>query len=282
MNRHQHGCLTTAEVEKLLAPNGWPEPLALDRCEHAAACTPCRALLQGAREQEREFKDSVLPRCLPGLRAATESHPAPHRWAWFVGTAAATAAVAVLIALALPPAWQVPSTGGGQEKTVTSQARQGDGPVAPDTGGRQDAAPAGLKGPASLEIWVKRGAERFIWEQGIVLRPGDEFRVVPRFHGQRWLLVMGRDVTGRTQVLYPWGGTESGPMPSLGRPVPSAFALDEAPGAEEVVALASATPVSVDSARAWLAHGRAVACGATTVGSIDVEAATARLLKVAP
>lgn len=254
-------CLSAYALEKALAGDGWPSPLGEAERAHLAGCPACTRRLAVARLREQEFAREVMPHGLgePAHRfppVSVRSRVLP-RWFVPVAVAAATATAALALFMKLPedrePRGSFPGT--------TSDSY------------------VGLRGSAALVVHVQRDDARFRLEPGTVLRPGDRLRIAPVAAGRKWLLVLLRDSRGAVQVLYPWQSTGSGEMPEAGQAVPGSFALDEAPGEEVVVALASDEGLDAVAVARWLGRADWLDVGWPGEG---VELAVVRYVKAAP
>jgi len=132
-------------------------------------------------------------------------------------------------------------------------------------------------------LYVKRGNDVFRHVPGSTLLVGDTLRVVPVAEGMDYVLLLSRDASGKTQVIYPWDARSSGRLPAPGKPLGGAFQLDEVLGREEFVAVFSKAPLEAQEALEWLeAGGSRVRIGSQRLGGKQVAVALVRFPKVAP
>ena len=213
-------CLSPYAIEKALAADGWPSSLSAGELAHLRTCPHCAQRLAAARATEQEFQDAVAPATLQHVveqapvRATSTRFPA---WQWGLVAAGLAAAVIAALVLVLP---------------AVINDTQGP-PAATDKGY------VGLRGAASLDLFVKRGDEVLRFIPGAELHPGDRVRVVPVPAGRTQLLLLLRDAVGKIQVVYPWDGKRSGAMPPAGQALDGSFELDQATGEEAIVGFLS-------------------------------------------
>jgi hypothetical protein len=255
-------CLSDYALEKALVGDAWPSPLSQAEQAHLKRCPSCAGRLDTAREAEVGLIHRVPPAhfsaLLPEWRKVHSSPGLRFRWPALV-----TAGLGLLAMLGLALLVMLPDSTGLQ-------------PLPHST---EEVGYIGVRGGTSLAVHVKRGEHRFRLEPGRSLHPGDTLRVVPASSGHQWLLVLLRDAGGAVQVLYPWSGFASGPMPEAGEPAPGAFELDEVPGAEVVLALATGEPVLAARVTAWLSNPEWSAADPAPVAG---DLAMVRYMKVVP
>ena len=221
---------------------------------------------------EGEFQEKVAPRLLPDLhRRLTEADATEKRvWGFSLPLprlAGALAAAVVLALVVLVPLWK--------ENRVKTRR-----PVTGQESGAADPDYLGVKGQASLRLVVKRGDDRFWYWPGVPLAPGDAVRLIPYAPGHRYVLVVNRDETGRIQVVYPFGGKASAPLPHPGEPLEGSLILDEVPGREELFALFSPVPLEAPEAVVWLVrHGRTAEGASAKVGGQTISVVHLTLIK---
>lgn len=182
---------------------------------HLDACLTCRARAEELASYRRHFTAQVLPRAdrLP-------SRAAPWRFPWRPWVPALTACSAVLLAVAL--IWV---------------------PMPPD---EPEFSP---KGGTLFQLFAHRGERTWKVEEGEALSPGDQVRFVVEGQGLPYVLVVSVDGAGQVNTYFPFGGTQSGLLPSNGLPVeiPGSVVLDNAPGPERLFALFSRQPLTFES-----------------------------------
>ncbi len=224
--------------------------------EAVGRCPRCSVALAEAEMMEGEFLEKVAPRLLPDLhRRLGEAGTDDERSPWYAfplpRLAGAVAAAVVIALVVLVPVWK--------EHRVKNRR-----PVAGQQGETVDPDYLGTKGHASIRLVVKRGDMRFWFWPGVPLLPGDAVRLIPYAPEHRYVLVVNRDSTGRVQVVYPFGGTSSAPLPEPGEPLEGSLILDEVPGEEQLFALFSDRPLEAPDAVVWLARQNGSAVGATS------------------
>ncbi len=67
-----------------------------------------------------------------------------------------------------------------------------------------------VKGDPTLHVFAKRGQSVFAVKPGSLLRPDDRIRFVVEPAGNRHLLIVSRDDTGKLTLYYPPGASRSG------------------------------------------------------------------------
>lgn len=206
------------------------------RCE-VPGCTTCEAALDEAHGAGQTFREQILPRTLPAIRARIE-RPAPWwraKW-WLTGPLAMAAAAAVALAV-WPRAPEVPVHGGD--------------PVLIAKGGPSD---------DDLRIFVQRdGAVHRLAEDRRV-QAGDSIRFVVEPRGARYALVVSLDAAGTYSVYAPFDGTASlalagGELPAE---LPDSVVLDATLGDERLWLVLSDAPVTAAAVRPQLERGGAV------------------------
>jgi len=132
-----------------------------------------------------------------------------------------------------------------------------------------------------LAVHVKRGERVSPYEPGTALHPGDRLRIVPVAPERKHLLLLLRDAAGKVQVLYPWAGSTSGPLPPPGEALPGSFGLDAVLGDEMLVGLASDAPLEAAKIMAWLeqASGSLAPGSAAPVEGADLVVVQYRKVK---
>ncbi len=179
-----------------------------------------------------------------------------------------------------------------QPRGAAGDSEKPSGMPGPDSGrlegaGRQampvaERSYTGLKAASSLILYVKRGQDVFRHEPGTPLRPGDELRVVPVAPERSCILLLLRDAAGDVQIVYPWNGKASGPLPEAGQPVAGAFELDERIGTEEWVAVFSDVPIEAAALVGKVSGSSVEKAGRRVVAGVPVEVVVARYEKVGP
>jgi len=110
------------------------------------------------------------------------------------------------------------------------------------------APPAGdlaIKGDATWQVFANRDGQTFAVHDGTRLDAGDRIRFAVVPDGARYLLVASIDGAGAVSVYYPYGGTESAPLPPDARvELPGSIVLDAAPGPERLFAVFSDAPIA--------------------------------------
>jgi hypothetical protein len=203
------------------------------RCE-VPGCTACEAALDEAHGAARDFRDQILPRTLPAIRARLE-RPAPWwraKW-WLTGPLAMAAAAAV--ALAVWPRAPEPAVHGGD-------------PVITAKGGPSD---------DDLRIFVKRGGAVHRLAGDGAVQPGDSIRFVVEPRGARYALVVSLDAKGAYSVYAPFDGAASlalagGELPAE---LPDSVVLDDTLGDERLWLVLSDAPISAAAVRPQLERG---------------------------
>ncbi|MBM4353203.1 MAG: DUF4384 domain-containing protein [Deltaproteobacteria bacterium] len=295
-------CLSSYALEKAAGGKGWPTPLSQEQLIHIETCPLCAEKVRHAQAAEAEFRNIVMPDGIGLLAARLRRRRTERLLAWSVSGAAAVAAVLAVV-LVLPHGEDSKDPLGkmGGRETDTSALQPhgaaGDSEEPSGTAGKETAESGsagrqgmplaerdytGLKAASSLELYVKRGRDVFRHRPGTPLRPGDVLRVVPVAPERSCILLLLRDAAGDVQVVYPWNGKASGPMPEAGQPVTGAFELDERIGTEEWFAVFSNTPVQ---AAALVERVRGIGVGEAgrqAVSGVPVEVVVARYEKVVP
>ncbi|WP_342380644.1 DUF4384 domain-containing protein [Myxococcus stipitatus] len=181
---------------------------------HLDACLTCRARAEELASYRRHFVAYVLPRA-----DALPSRPAPwsSRWRWWTPALAACSAALLAVALVWVPMPEEP-----------------------------EFSP---KGGTVFQLFAHRGERTWKVEEGEALAPGDQVRFVVEGEGLPFVLVVSVDGAGQVNTYYPFGGTQSGLLPSNGLPVeiPGSVVLDNAPGPERLFALFSRQPLTFES-----------------------------------
>jgi len=182
---------------------------------HLDACLTCRTRAEELASHRRHFTAYVLPRA---DRLPTRVSPWGPRWRWWAPALALSSAVVLLLVLVAVP--------------------------------RPPEEPQyALKGGAALQLFAHRGERTWKVEEGEALAPGDQVRFVVEGLGLPYVLVVSVDGAGQVSTYFPFGGNESGLLPSRGMPleIPGSVVLDNAPGPERVFALFSRKPLSFES-----------------------------------
>jgi len=295
-------CLSSYALEKAAGGKGWPTPLSPEQLTHLETCRLCTEKVRQVQAAETEFGSFVLPDGIAFLARRVRRRRTERFLAWGLSGAAAVAAVLAVV-LVLPHAGD--STGplgkmGGRETDTSAlqpHGAAGDSEEPSGTPGKETAESGsagrqpmplaerdytGLKATSSLVLYVKRGPDVFRHEPGTPLRPGDVLRVVPVAPERSCILLLLRDAAANVQVVYPWNGKASGPMPEPGQPVAGAFELDERMGTEEWFAVFSNPPVQA-AALVERVRGSGVGeAGRQAVSGVPVEVVVVRYEKVVP
>lgn len=181
---------------------------------HLDTCLTCRTRADELASLRRHFTAYVLPRA---DRLPTRVSPWGPRWRWWAPALALSSAVLLLLALVAIPSAEEPELA--------------------------------LKGGAVLQLFAHRGERTWKVEEGEALAAGDQVRFVVEGLGLPYVLVVSVDGAGQVSTYFPFGGTESGLLPSRGLPleIPGSVVLDSAPGPERLFALFSRKPLSIES-----------------------------------
>jgi hypothetical protein len=176
--------------------------------EHLATCARCRGEFESAAGLRQHFISQILPR----------TRPRKARPSWFVFAVPAFAAAIAIVA-------------------VVSRHREAPAP-APDLA---------IKGDATWQVFANRDGQTFIVHDGAQLEPGDRIRFAVIPDGARYLLVASIDGAGTVSIYFPYGGSESAPLPAGDRSLlPGSIVLDAAPGPERMFAIFSDEPVAAE------------------------------------
>jgi hypothetical protein len=235
---------------------------------HAAECSVCAARLETLRAGDNRFRNerpfAVLEASLRKRRDAQggsdkldRGFTAP-RWLGPIlgGLVAAAAGLYIFVQ---PP----------------DGVREGAGSVnAPDEAARER-----LKTPLALSFDVERGGQATPGDLAAVYRAGD--RIQLRYSAPKDLnvVVIGLDTRGDVSVYVDEVGLGLRVEAGAGRPLPGSLVLDDAPGAERIVACFAESPLT---SNAVVAAGRraltAAAGDPRSVGPLDLPCAQADLL----
>jgi hypothetical protein len=212
--------LSSLELDAL-ALDALPRPEKARLSEHLGACASCRQRSEELAASRAHFTQYVLPRHL----ADRSWRPSPWaHWGGLLGRLVPVLAVAGLALFLVLPRERVHET------------------------------PAlGVKGGASLQVFVHRGERVWKAEEGEPLSPDDQIRFQVESGGLPYLLVVSIDGAGKPSIYYPFNALRSGPV-ETGEPValPYSIILDAAPGPERLYALFSREPLQVTEVRAEL------------------------------
>ncbi|MBM4355991.1 MAG: hypothetical protein FJ109_19750 [Deltaproteobacteria bacterium] len=301
MTERRPNCLSDLALEKLVAADGWEGPLGEPERTHLRECDRCARRLAEARSLEAEFADQVLPSTVAVVRAefatleagtGTEAarggdigrypgesgmlqRPKPLTpvskrsltellrlpdWRRVVLFGAAAAACCLVLLIVRPT---------------------GNGPPVPGSSGPEDSY-VGQRGAATMVVHVKRGDRVMPYEPGTALHPGDRLRIVPVAPERKHLLLLLRDAGGRVQILYPWAGSTSGPLPPPGEALPGSFGLDAVLGDEVLVGLASDAPVEAAPIAAWFERSADSLSPASAAPVTGADLVLVRYTKVKP
>jgi hypothetical protein len=212
--------LSSLELD-VLAFDALPPPEKMRVTAHLGSCASCRQRSEELASLKAHFTRQVLP----GHLAELSWRPSP--WAHWGGLLGRLAPVLVLAGLAL--------------FLVLPRGRVHP---APDLG---------VKGGASLQVFVHRGERVWRAEEGEPLSPEDQLRFQVESGGLPYLLIVSIDGAGKPSIYYPFNALRSGPVAS-GEPValPYSIILDAAPGPERLYALFSRQPLQATQVRAEL------------------------------
>ncbi|HJZ87291.1 MAG TPA: hypothetical protein VKN99_19090 [Polyangia bacterium] len=183
------------EIDKLALQ----EPASPLPGSHLGACPRCQEDLAQTRAEADHFTQAVRPRTLPDVRRRLTRRRF-RLWQLSVIAAPALAAASVMLAMRVHWAHQ------------------------------EGAAPAvGIKGPAALRLFVRRGTRVFDASDGRDLRPGDAIRLVVPPAGEPYLLVASVDAQAKASIYWPFGGAQSGRIDPKARfELPGSITLDPA------------------------------------------------------
>jgi hypothetical protein len=224
------GDLPEAEIQRIRA--------------HAAVCSACKAQIKqlDANIEYYHPKQPAYFAQLTSELSATNAAPRPFSkwrvWAFALGGAAVTAAL--ILAL------------------IDPRTRLALGPLQPG---------ARFKGAVAMQAVAKRGDAQFFVESGAALRPNDAVRFVVTTGSAGFLSVFSIDSKRRIAPFYPDSDPFSDPTPmrieGAGRhELPGSIVLDDATGAECIVAAFSQTPFDRGAVHerarrsAWVAQTR--------------------------
>lgn len=175
---------------------------------HIETCARCRADLAVAEAACATFKRDVLPRTIGRLR--------PRPWwrslAPLMVPVLAAAAVLILIA-------RKPETTTGTDDDIRA------------------------KGPATFQVYAKRGDRVLALRDGSRLAPGDAIRFVAGSRVAGYLLVGSVDGAGTASIYFPYRGTRSGAIGGAPAELPGSIVLDDAPGPERLFAVFTTEPI---------------------------------------
>lgn len=218
MPAHPH--LSSLELDAL-ALESLPPPEKERVTAHLGSCSSCRQRSEELGALQARFSRHVLPRHL----ADTSWRPSPWApWGVLLGRLAPVLAVAGLALFLVLPREGVPEV--------------------PDLG---------VKGGATLQVFVHRGERVWQAEEGEPLSAQDQVRFQVESGGLPYLLVVSIDGAGKPNIYYPFNGLTSGPV-ETGTPMalPYSIILDAAPGPERLYALFSREPLQATRVRAEL------------------------------
>jgi hypothetical protein len=212
--------LSSLELDAL-ALDALPPPEKERLSEHLGACASCRQRSEELATLKTRFTNHVLPRHLADL----SWRPSP--WAHWGGLLARWVPVLAMAGLAL--------------FLVLPRERV------------HETSDLGVKGGATLQVFVHRGERVWKAEEGEPLSPDDQIRFQVESGGLPYLLVVSIDGAGKPSVYYPFNALRSGPV-ETGEPValPYSIILDSAPGPERLYALFSREPLQAAEVRAEL------------------------------
>jgi hypothetical protein len=129
-----------------------------------------------------------------------------------------------------------------------------------------------FKGPASLEVFVKRGERVAAMRDGDALAGGDQLGFVYTLAEPRHLLLLSIDDTGAITRYFPSDGNSQRLAAGARVQLPLAVELDAHRGEERLVAFFSDTPLDENAARRALAAAFQRAGALSKLGPIDVPA----------
>ena len=263
-------CLSPLGIDKILRHRNSVTPADSHLLEHVSACPSCTHRLDEAAALDAHFQAVVVPRTLPELLGG------PLRRPWFkrpMQLSVAAACCVVAVAALLVTVWDhSPTVGPGQ--TVAHKRASQRHTHWPE------ANYVGTKSSVALLLHVRRDGAVFQLEDGMTVSPGDLIRLEPVAGDLRYVLALYRDHSGNIQVVFPWNGTKSGPVPKGGEPLEGSLRLDRNLGQEQVVALFSSTPIAAPAAIEWaLAQEQTLESGKQQIDGQQVESVVVRLLK---
>lgn len=225
--KHSDACLSDLVLDTLIAGD-----LAASEHEraqsHIGTCEPCRARWQvlAARSEStalpalnRERASAAATR-VPSHRRRTLS--AGLRWA---GVAAAACCAFVLFQLVSP-----------RDDTPLAERRKGAG---------------------RLGFFVQRGGEMLRGGPGELLHPGDTLQLTFFAPGPGYLVVLGRDASGKLAVYYP-SSAHAARVEAGEQTLPESTLLDDTLGDETIEAVFCSTGHDVESLRVARERTRAV------------------------
>lgn len=205
---------------------------------HIETCARCRADLDVAEVACATFKRDVLPRTIGSLR------PRPWWRSFAPLIVPVLAAAAILVWLARKP----------ETTTVTDDIR--------------------AKGPATFQVYAKRGERVLALRDGSRLAPGDAIRFVAGSRVARFLLVGSVDGAGRASIYFPYRGTQSGAIGGTPAELPGSIVLDAAPGPERLFAVFTTEPIEAAAVTSALeALGKRGADAIRQVHELPISAA---------
>ncbi len=197
---------------------------------HAAACEPCRGLLEARREEQRRFAEAPsLPSRAVATLARLEAErprPAASRLRALLLGGLATAAVASLLAVLLLRGDLLRPSG---EEGVR------------------------LKGSFALSAFVKRGERVEPARSGEVFHPGDALRFDYSASEDGYLAIASLDAKQVVSLYHPAEAERAAPAPAgAKRLLPGSTILDETLGEETVLGVHCPRPFELASLRARL------------------------------
>lgn len=187
---------------------------------HLASCARCQRALEAIQAARAHFEAAVLPRTMDMVEQRARRrfwHRSLARWSLLPALAAAAALVLVV--------------------------HGRDVPSAPEP-------ELGIKGAATLRVFVQRSGRGVQVRDGDRLAPGDQIRFVVQPGGARYVLVASVDGTGNATIYFPYDGRESGRIADDPRiELPGSIVLDAAAGPERIYALFSREPVRAETVK---------------------------------
>ncbi len=106
-----------------------------------------------------------------------------------------------------------------------------------------------IKGDATWQVFANRDGQTFTVHDGTQLEPGDRIRFAVIPDGAHYVLVASIDGAGTVSIYFPYGGSESAPLPAQAGArslLPGSIVLDSAPGPERMFAIFSDEPIAAD------------------------------------
>jgi hypothetical protein len=247
--RHHQGDLPAAQAEKVTA--------------HAAECALCASRLhtlsEGARKFQGERPFAVLESALRNRRdglGGSESLARPSsapRWLLPVVLGGFAAAAGAFVILRMPL--------GSTASTPAESPRER------------------LKSGVGLSFDVERGGQVVPGDPGAIYKAGDRIQLKYSAPAPLNVVVVSLDGRGDVTVFHDDAGTGLRVEAGTARSLPTSIVLDDAPGAERIVACFSDSALT--SAAVVAAGRRALAAAEgdpRTVGALDLPCAQAELL----